>query len=249
MEDVTVTLHELGEGDDELVLGAGELFDTAPSAAWTARFLTAPGHHLILAADAAGGPVGFVTGVEMTHPDKGTEMFLYELGVRRPADATWVAARSSIWRRSPAARAATACGRSPSTTTRPHWPPTARRVPSPSPARRPWSGTGAAGCPDCPRLLFVDRTSRLTAVARSCRESDVWSPPLRRPERPRSELSIPPRVTLSERLPRLCPDARPCPHDRDSTPLPTGRRRRGLQPKRPRGPPCHAVPRGTATWI
>jgi len=24
---------------------------------------------------------GFVTGVEMTHPDKGTEMFLYELGV------------------------------------------------------------------------------------------------------------------------------------------------------------------------
>ncbi len=25
--------------------------------------------------------VGFVTGIEMTHPDKGTEMFLYELGV------------------------------------------------------------------------------------------------------------------------------------------------------------------------
>jgi ribosomal protein S18 acetylase RimI-like enzyme len=26
-------------------------------------------------------PAGMVTGVEMTHPDKGTEMFLYELGV------------------------------------------------------------------------------------------------------------------------------------------------------------------------
>ena len=26
-------------------------------------------------------PVGFVSGVEMTHPDKGTEMFLYELAV------------------------------------------------------------------------------------------------------------------------------------------------------------------------
>ena len=25
-----------------------------------------------------------VTGVEMTHPDKGTEMFLYELGVHEP---------------------------------------------------------------------------------------------------------------------------------------------------------------------
>jgi ribosomal protein S18 acetylase RimI-like enzyme len=29
--------------------------------------------------------VGFVTGVEMTHPDKGTEMFVYELGVDEPA--------------------------------------------------------------------------------------------------------------------------------------------------------------------
>ena len=28
-----------------------------------------------------GRPAGFVTGVELTHPDKGTEMFLYELGV------------------------------------------------------------------------------------------------------------------------------------------------------------------------
>jgi ribosomal protein S18 acetylase RimI-like enzyme len=26
-------------------------------------------------------PIGFITGVEMTHPDKGTEMFLYELAV------------------------------------------------------------------------------------------------------------------------------------------------------------------------
>jgi ribosomal protein S18 acetylase RimI-like enzyme len=30
-------------------------------------------------------PVGFVSGVELTHPDKGTEMFLYELGVDEPA--------------------------------------------------------------------------------------------------------------------------------------------------------------------
>ena len=28
--------------------------------------------------------VGFVSGVEMTHPDKGTEMFLYELAVDEP---------------------------------------------------------------------------------------------------------------------------------------------------------------------
>ena len=30
-------------------------------------------------------PVGFVSGVETTHPDKGTEMFLYELGVAEQA--------------------------------------------------------------------------------------------------------------------------------------------------------------------
>ena len=29
--------------------------------------------------------MGFVSGVELTHPDKGTEMFLYELGVDEPA--------------------------------------------------------------------------------------------------------------------------------------------------------------------
>jgi ribosomal protein S18 acetylase RimI-like enzyme len=29
--------------------------------------------------------VGFVSGVETTHPDKGTEMFLYELAVAEPS--------------------------------------------------------------------------------------------------------------------------------------------------------------------
>ena len=29
-------------------------------------------------------PVGFVSGVETAHPDKGTEMFLYELSVAEP---------------------------------------------------------------------------------------------------------------------------------------------------------------------
>jgi ribosomal protein S18 acetylase RimI-like enzyme len=62
------------------VLAAGHLFDDPPRPDATARFLAAEGHHLLLAyVDEA--PVGMVTGVEMTHPDKGTEMFLYELGV------------------------------------------------------------------------------------------------------------------------------------------------------------------------
>ena len=70
---------------------AGELFDRPPLPAATADFLAAPGHHLLLAYDDAGEPVGMVTGVETTHPDKGTEMFVYELGVAPAARRRGVA--------------------------------------------------------------------------------------------------------------------------------------------------------------
>lgn len=62
------------------VAAVGPLFDASPDPAASARFLAEDGHHLLVAYD---GPaaVGFVSGVEMTHPDKGTEMFLYELAV------------------------------------------------------------------------------------------------------------------------------------------------------------------------
>jgi ribosomal protein S18 acetylase RimI-like enzyme len=70
-----------GSGDEQLVLDAAELFDAPPTNAWTAKFLSSEGHHLLVAIDEDGDPVGFVSGVETTHPDKGTEMFLYELSV------------------------------------------------------------------------------------------------------------------------------------------------------------------------
>ncbi|MEU6419656.1 GNAT family N-acetyltransferase [Streptomyces spiralis] len=73
---------------------AEHLFDNPVRPEWAERFLTAPGHHLFLAYEdgetgedgehAPGAPVGFVSGVETVHPDKGTEMFLYELGVAEP---------------------------------------------------------------------------------------------------------------------------------------------------------------------
>jgi ribosomal protein S18 acetylase RimI-like enzyme len=67
------------------VAAAEHLFDHPVRPEWAARFLTAAGHHLFLAYEAAGAaPVGFVSGVETIHPDKGTEMFLYELGVAEP---------------------------------------------------------------------------------------------------------------------------------------------------------------------
>ncbi|WP_411079121.1 GNAT family N-acetyltransferase [Streptomyces sp. cmx-18-6] len=65
------------------LLAAGRLFDAPPREEWAARFLAAPGHVLLIAY-VDGAPAGFVTGIEMLHPDKGTEMCLYELGVDGP---------------------------------------------------------------------------------------------------------------------------------------------------------------------
>jgi ribosomal protein S18 acetylase RimI-like enzyme len=75
----------LGPGDDAAVAAAEHLFDQYVDARAAARFLAEPNHHLLVAYDDDGRPVGFVSGVEMTHPDKGTEMFLYELGVDESA--------------------------------------------------------------------------------------------------------------------------------------------------------------------
>ena len=67
------------------VAAAEHLFDHAVRTEWAERFLTAAGHHLFLAYEDGGpAPVGFVSGIETVHPDKGTEMFLYELAVAEP---------------------------------------------------------------------------------------------------------------------------------------------------------------------
>ena len=66
--------------DADAVVAASHLFDYDARSEWVERFLAQPDHHLGLAyVDEA--PAGFVSGVEVTHPDKGTEMFLYELAV------------------------------------------------------------------------------------------------------------------------------------------------------------------------
>ncbi|WP_329313556.1 MULTISPECIES: GNAT family N-acetyltransferase [unclassified Streptomyces] len=56
------------------------LFDGPAPLDRSERFLAAPGH-LMLIAYVDGIPAGMVSGVEMSHPDKGTEMCLYELSV------------------------------------------------------------------------------------------------------------------------------------------------------------------------
>ncbi|NUT97765.1 MAG: GNAT family N-acetyltransferase [Saccharothrix sp.] len=62
------------------VMAAAHLFDDPPTADATRAFLADERHHLLIAY-VDDEPAGFVSGVETTHPDKGTEMFLYELGV------------------------------------------------------------------------------------------------------------------------------------------------------------------------
>jgi aminoglycoside 3-N-acetyltransferase I len=96
-------IRALGPGDQRAVHDACELFDDAPEPAATSRFLDTPHHHLLIAYDPADRPLGFVSGVETTHPDKGTEMFLYELGVaesarRRGVGSALVAALASLAR-------------------------------------------------------------------------------------------------------------------------------------------------------
>ena len=77
------TIRRLDPGDVDALIEAGRgerLFDQIIPAEGARAFLDAPGHHVLIAHE-GDEPVGFVTGVELTHPDKGTEMFLYELAV------------------------------------------------------------------------------------------------------------------------------------------------------------------------
>jgi len=70
----------MGPRDAKRVSEAAHLFDNPPLPDALKRFLADPTHHLLIAFS-ADEPAGFVSGVEVTHPDKGTEMFLYELAV------------------------------------------------------------------------------------------------------------------------------------------------------------------------
>ncbi|MFB7943216.1 GNAT family N-acetyltransferase [Streptomyces sp. NPDC056049] len=68
-------------GTVEELLAAEHLYDGPARAAWAERFLASPGHLMLIGYAPDGTPAGFVTGIEMLHPDKGAELCLYELGV------------------------------------------------------------------------------------------------------------------------------------------------------------------------
>lgn len=76
-------IRDLSDGGEGAVLAISHLLNREATVPATRRFLAQDRHHLLVAYE-RGTAAGFVTGVEMTHPDKGTEMFLYELGVDEP---------------------------------------------------------------------------------------------------------------------------------------------------------------------
>lgn len=61
-----------------MVANAAVLCDGPALRPATKRFLRDDHHHLFVAYE-DGRAVGFVTGVKLTHPDKCTDMFVYEL--------------------------------------------------------------------------------------------------------------------------------------------------------------------------
>jgi len=76
-----VRIVELGPDELAAVRDAGHLFDDDVDDAATAAFLADPRHHLLIAYE-DDLPVGFLSAIELLHPDKAhPEMFIYELGV------------------------------------------------------------------------------------------------------------------------------------------------------------------------
>jgi ribosomal protein S18 acetylase RimI-like enzyme len=75
-----VEIRRLGPGDEGMLAAVGPCFDGPVQGAAATRFLDSEVHHILVAYEGE-SVAGFVSGIEMTHPDKGTEMFLYELGV------------------------------------------------------------------------------------------------------------------------------------------------------------------------
>jgi ribosomal protein S18 acetylase RimI-like enzyme len=75
-----VEIRRLAAEDLATALALGHLLDGPAREDAARRFLASPIHHWLVAY-VDGHPAGCVTGVELTHPDKGTEMFLYELSV------------------------------------------------------------------------------------------------------------------------------------------------------------------------
>jgi ribosomal protein S18 acetylase RimI-like enzyme len=80
LEDSQIAVKRARSGDEREVGRFAEAFDYDILPADTRRFLADERHVLVLAYF-AGRPAGFVSAVEVLHPDKPAELFLNEIGV------------------------------------------------------------------------------------------------------------------------------------------------------------------------
>ena len=78
-----MTVRRLGPGDEREVERFAAAFDDPIRPGAVAAFLRDDRHHLLVAS-LNGRPAGFVSAVEILHPDKPVELFLNELGVDEP---------------------------------------------------------------------------------------------------------------------------------------------------------------------
>jgi len=62
-------IRRLGPGDEQALENVGPQFDKPVQATAGTRFLNTEGHHILVAYEGE-TVAGFVTGVEMTHPDR-----------------------------------------------------------------------------------------------------------------------------------------------------------------------------------
>jgi [ribosomal protein S18]-alanine N-acetyltransferase len=98
---VSIDIRRVAEGEEERVRGAEVLFDDPVDSDATHRFL-AEETNVLLIAYVDGEPAGFVTGTELTHPDKREpELFLNELGVDEAYRSRGIgrALVEELWRR------------------------------------------------------------------------------------------------------------------------------------------------------
>lgn len=96
---MTVDVWRATPGSEERVRGAEALFDDPVDLDATRRFLASDANSLLIAY-ADGLPAGFVSGTELTHPDKrAPELFLNELSVHETFRGRGIGRRlvSELW--------------------------------------------------------------------------------------------------------------------------------------------------------
>ncbi len=77
--------------DPAVLVANSHVFDEKVSLDGARDFCDRPGHLLVMAFDPDECGIGFASGVEMRHPDKSAELFVYELGVEEEWRARGVA--------------------------------------------------------------------------------------------------------------------------------------------------------------